>query len=44
MNDSTGCDLSLYRLNKAKALLRQADVLLKSCGYDGSINRSYYAI
>lgn len=44
MNDSTERDLSLYRLNKAKDLLQQADVLLNSGGYDGSINRSYYAI
>ena len=37
-------ELSEYRLGKAKDLLKQADVLLKHQGYDGSINRSYYAI
>lgn len=36
--------LSEYRLNKAKNLLTQAELLLKNHQYDGSINRSYYAI
>jgi len=44
MSDTTARDLSLYRINKAKDLVKQAEVLLKSGGYDGSINRSYYAI
>jgi uncharacterized protein (UPF0332 family) len=37
-------DLSHYRLNKAKDILRQAEILLDNNEYDGSINRSYYAI
>ena len=37
-------DLSRHRLNKAKDVLRQAELLLKNNEYDGSINRSYYAI
>lgn len=44
MSDTYTLDLSAHRLNKAKELLKQAEVLLKSAGYDGSINRSYYAI
>ncbi len=37
-------DLSAYRLNKAKDVLRQAELLLNNNEYDGSINRSYYSI
>ena len=37
-------DLSQHRLQKAKDVLRQAELLLKNHEYDGSINRSYYAI
>ncbi|MGE5343059.1 MAG: HEPN domain-containing protein [Candidatus Omnitrophota bacterium] len=37
-------NLSEYRLNKAKNLLSQAELLLTNRQYDGSINRSYYAI
>jgi len=37
-------DLSAHRLNKAKVVLRQAELLLNNTEYDGSINRSYYAI
>ncbi len=37
-------DLSNHRLNKAKEALRQAEVLFSTAGYDGSVNRSYYAI
>lgn len=44
MSDMLTSDLSIYRLKKASDLLKQADVLLKSGGYDGCINRSYYAI
>jgi len=36
--------LSAYRLEKAKTLLTQAELLLKNQQYDGSVNRSYYAI
>ncbi|MCU0288739.1 MAG: HEPN domain-containing protein [Acidobacteria bacterium] len=44
MIDITAIDLSGYRLNKAKDLLKQAGVLLGNSSCDGSINRSYYAI
>jgi uncharacterized protein (UPF0332 family) len=44
MIDTTAIDLSGYRLNKAKDLLRQSWVLLGDSSCDGSINRSYYAI
>lgn len=37
-------DLSIHRLEKAKDLLNQAETLLNTASYDGSINRSYYAI
>lgn len=37
-------DLSAHRLNKAKDVLRQAELLLNNNEYDGSVNRSYYAI
>ncbi|MFQ5633595.1 MAG: HEPN domain-containing protein, partial [bacterium] len=37
-------DLSAHRLKKAKSLLKQAEFLLNNQMYDGSINRSYYAI
>jgi uncharacterized protein (UPF0332 family) len=37
-------DLSSHRLNKAKDILRQAELLLNNNEYDGSVNRSYYAI
>jgi uncharacterized protein (UPF0332 family) len=37
-------DLSEHRLQKAKSLLKQAEFLLNNQMYDGSINRSYYAI
>lgn len=37
-------DLSAYRLDKATTLLTQAELLLKNQQYDGSVNRSYYAI
>jgi len=36
--------LSDYRLEKADNLLLQAQLLLDNHQYDGSINRSYYAI
>lgn len=44
MIDGNEVDLSEHRLNKANALLIQAELLLKNHQYDGSINRSYYAI
>ncbi len=37
-------DLSNHRLEKALDLLDQAKLLLKEGKYDGSVNRSYYAI
>jgi len=37
-------DLSEHRLQKAKSLLKQSEYLLDNQMYDGSINRSYYAI
>lgn len=36
--------LSTYRLEKAKDVLEQAELLFQEHRYDGSINRSYYAI
>lgn len=44
MIDELTVDLSEYRLNKAKDLLFQATLLFDNKKYDGSINRSYYAI
>jgi uncharacterized protein (UPF0332 family) len=44
MIDGNAADLSEHRLNKANALLIQAELLLKNHQFDGSINRSYYAI
>ena len=37
-------DLSDYRLQKAKNLLVQAELLFKNQMFDGSINSSYYAV
>ena len=37
-------DLSYHRLQKAKDFLLQADLLFEHKKYDGSVNRSYYAI
>ena len=37
-------ELSAHRLDKAKDILRQACLLLENAEYDGSVNRSYYAI
>ena len=37
-------DLSDHRVDKARDVLRQAELLLKNDEYDGSVNRSYYAI
>ncbi len=44
MIDELSIDLSKYRLNKAKDLLSQAKLLHENEKFDGSINRSYYAI
>lgn len=43
MNESV-IDLAKYRIRKAKDLLTQADILYNNNKFDGSINRSYYAI
>lgn len=44
MIDEQTRQLSAYRLEKAITLLTQAELLLKNRQYDGSVNRSYYAI
>jgi len=44
MIDEQAKYLSEYRLKKAESLLIQAELLLRNQQYDGSINRSYYAI
>lgn len=44
MLDQVAIDLSAHRLDKAKEALKQAELLLDNGGYDGSVNRSYYAI
>jgi len=44
MIDEQAQSLSGYRLNKSRSLLVQAELLLANHQYDGSINRSYYAI
>ena len=37
-------DLVQYRLKKAKTLIKQSKLLFDNKMYDGSINRSYYAL
>jgi len=44
MIESQAQILSEYRLKKAMDLLTQSELLLSNQRYDGSINRSYYAI
>ena len=44
MLDQKAIALSEHRFKKAQSLLKQAEYLLKNQMYDGSINRSYYAI
>ncbi len=44
MIDEQAQTLSAYRMSKANTVLVQAELLLKNHQYDGSINRSYYAI
>jgi uncharacterized protein (UPF0332 family) len=43
-DEETTGDLSDYRLNKAKELAEEAKLLFANKRYDGSVNRSYYAI
>ena len=44
MLNKTTIDLSNYRIEKAKDLLSQSELLSANKKYDGSVNRSYYAI
>jgi uncharacterized protein (UPF0332 family) len=44
MLDTTTIDLSNYRIEKARDLLSQAELLSANKKFDGSLNRSYYAI
>ncbi|MDO9576869.1 MAG: HEPN domain-containing protein [Candidatus Cloacimonadales bacterium] len=44
MIEQTTIDLANHRLAKAKDALKQADLLQNNAGYDGSVNRSYYAV
>ena len=44
MIEKFAIDLSDYRMNKAKDLLSQSKLLFDNQKFDGSINRSYYAI
>lgn len=44
MNDYSSSDMSEYRLNKAKGLMSEAQLFLENRRYEGSINRSYYAV
>ncbi len=44
MLDQDLINLSAYRLEKAADLLAQSEYLLVGKYYDGSINRSYYAV
>ncbi|MDZ7722202.1 MAG: HEPN domain-containing protein [candidate division KSB1 bacterium] len=44
MINQPNIDLASYRIDKAKDLFSQAKLLHKNKKYDGSINRSYYAI
>jgi len=44
MLDKTTIDLSNYRIEKARDLLSQAQLLSANKKYDGCLNRSYYAI
>lgn len=44
MLDKTTIDLSNYRIEKARDLLSQAELLSTNKKFDGSLNRSYYAI
>ncbi|NWF49997.1 MAG: HEPN domain-containing protein [Ignavibacteriaceae bacterium] len=44
MIDQLSIDLSEYRIKKANDLLIQATILHNNGKYDGSVNRSYYAV
>ncbi len=44
MLDKTTIDLSKYRIEKARDLLSQAELLSSNKKFDGSLNRSYSAI
>ncbi len=44
MNGDYSVASSDYRLEKAKDLLAQAELLLKDKRFDGCVNRSYYTI
>lgn len=44
MIEKSSKDLSDYRMLKAKDLISQSKLLFENQKYDGSINRSYYAI
>lgn len=44
MIDKSAKDLSDYRMQKANDLLSQSKLLFENQKFDGSINRSYYAI
>lgn len=44
MLSQTTIDLSNYRIEKARDLLSQAELLSANQKFDGSLNRSYYAI
>ncbi len=44
MLDKTTIDLSNYRIEKARDLLSQAELLSANKKFDGCLNRSYYAI
>ena len=44
MLEKSAAGISEHRLKKAKGLLEQAEYLMNNQMYDGSINRSYYAI
>jgi uncharacterized protein (UPF0332 family) len=44
MIDEQSRTLSMYRFSKARNVLVQAELLLSNHQYDGSVNRSYYAM
>ena len=44
MINNLSIDLATYRIKKAKSLIIQSELLNDNNQYDGSINRSYYAI
>jgi uncharacterized protein (UPF0332 family) len=44
LSENRNSDLADYRANRAKECLAEAEVLLQSGHFAGSVNRSYYAI